>query len=689
MNKNSIFIIVALVFISGCTSPVLNQNDNKTTLISDTPQTTKIGGQSTSISPSPDIPLIIGLGSLCSGESGCQAFCQNNKGQCTDYCNKNPGNPLCQKPFGFGGMPKQTQEPVKPTNSPPVLKNLGVNIDSWNKQTNLAGDLIFTKKLLFDDGRVFNDKVFLDFGHKDKYRPNDIGSIEYWFYVPLGTKLMAPTDGFVQVAFFNHTQDWGINIKSKDSNWIVSFEHVVNLKVKDGDIVKAGDIVADAAPRTTFNNEIAMTELAVWEGGNRGVVKYCPFNFLEESLKSIYQQKLNQLVKDWEEFIGKDVYQEEKWVAPGCLVYKIDETQPQPTTSPIQSSLMPSPSPTTTPRTAQTQEWVPDSFTQPIPPGASTSRLVLPAPIDKISLTKIGPFGAHLGGHPEGLDHEWIEIKDDVPIGSWGDGEVKRVYENRPGESRVVINFGDGLVGEYMEIKTPLVKVGDKVKAGQPIGYGIPAYNNPGYQSGEFVLGDDNRRDGVKGWTVQNGIAVSPFDYLKDDVKQQLISEFTKQAIDPYISKGQSIETISPWEPYLTNPLLIHKQNKGTMAGEWYLKSIKWAKDSSPDVIILLKANTKYYNQNRIIANDEEEERFVGTWEVDYTNKTLVINSNVYGMLYGIFELDESGSRATLKIEYQTGSYPTGFSEKALTYIERDGVQRREDAANLGVWSPT
>ncbi len=92
----------------------------------------------------------------------------------------------------------------------PVLKNLGVNIDAWNRQTNLAGDLIFLKKLLFDDGRVANDKVFLDFGSKDKYRMNDLGAIEYWFFVPLKTKVRAPVDGRVQMVFFNHTRDWGI-----------------------------------------------------------------------------------------------------------------------------------------------------------------------------------------------------------------------------------------------------------------------------------------------------------------------------------------------------------------------------------------------------------------------------------------------------------------------------------------------
>ena len=34
---------------------------------------------------------------------------------------------------------------------------------------------------------------------------------------------------------------------------------------------------------------------------------------------------------------------------------------------------------------------------------------------------------------------------------------------------------------------------------------------------------------------------------------------------------------------------------------------------------------------------------------------------------YGIFEVDESGDRVILRLEYQTGGYPTEFSDDALT----------------------
>src|SRR3989344_8297770 len=117
----------------------------------------------------------------------------------------------------------------------PVLMNLGLNIEPLNKETNLAGDLIFSKSLVYDDGRVSGDKVFVDFGIKEKYRTDSIGNVEYWYHVPLNTKIRAPIGGEVKVDYFEHTKDWGVNIHTQDSEVIVSFEHLVNVLVKDGD----------------------------------------------------------------------------------------------------------------------------------------------------------------------------------------------------------------------------------------------------------------------------------------------------------------------------------------------------------------------------------------------------------------------------------------------------------------------
>jgi len=218
------------------------------------------------------------------------------------------------------------------TDNKPVLKNLAVNMGPWDRQTNRAGDLVFSKKLLFNDRFINNEKVFLEFGEFDHLINNPDRSVEYWWFLSPGTKVRAPVNGVVSVGFIEHTKDWGVNIAQgwtswkapTGSKWIIGQEHLVNLVVKDGDIVKAGDIIGEASPRQFPGEDFGFTELSVWTGGAT-IIKYCPFEFLDESLKPVYEEKINQLAKDWEQFIGKDVYKQEDWVAPGCLLHNITE----------------------------------------------------------------------------------------------------------------------------------------------------------------------------------------------------------------------------------------------------------------------------------------------------------------------------------------------------------------------------
>ena len=206
----------------------------------------------------------------------------------------------------------------------PVLKNLGIRIEPWDKKTNLAGDLIFSKDVLFEDENILSEKILAEFGDTTYDKRDPRPSVEYWFYPVKGTKVEANTEGVISIFFIEHTEDWGVSIHPEDSEYIISFEHLINLEVKEGDKVKTGDILGEVSLRKQFGKDIGFVELAVWQGG-RNIFKYCPFDFLDDSLKPIYEEKINRLASDWEQFIGKDVYKEEDWVSPGCLVNKIQE----------------------------------------------------------------------------------------------------------------------------------------------------------------------------------------------------------------------------------------------------------------------------------------------------------------------------------------------------------------------------
>jgi|SRR3989344_3584944 len=211
------------------------------------------------------------------------------------------------------------KEPVAESQKP-ILKNLGVNIGPWNKTTNRAGDFLFENKNYVDN------KIFTEFAHKIVNEMGEKRLPEIGFNVPVGTKIVSPIDGVItEIKFYEPSQDYLISMKTDISSpWIVGLEHIYNVRVKVGDGVSAGQELAEVSPsygRTEFGN----VEINVWTAG-QSIIKYCPFGFLDDSLKPVYEEKLNRLASDWEEFLGKEVYKQEDWVAPGCLMDKITES---------------------------------------------------------------------------------------------------------------------------------------------------------------------------------------------------------------------------------------------------------------------------------------------------------------------------------------------------------------------------
>jgi hypothetical protein len=108
-------------------------------------------------------------------------------------------------------------------------------------------------------------------------------------------------------------------------------------------------------------------------------------------------------------------------------------------------------------------------------------------------------------------------------------------------------------------------------------------------------------------------------------------------------------------------------------------------------MLILIEADNPWYKENRILANDDRDEdsqprNIDGTFKVDYErNRILIYNQKYGGILFGIFEIDETNERAQLKIEFHEYRYPEEFTDDALIYIERTNIGRRRDAYELGV----
>jgi hypothetical protein len=333
-----------------------------------------------------------------------------------------------------------------------------------------------------------------------------------------------------------------------------------------------------------------------------------------------------------------------------------------------------------------------DNFTNILPPEASPVRLSLPASVEDIFFTweaGAGAYGLHAGGHIEGLDHVWIEIRDGIPVGSWANGTVTDLRYSgdvEHGEYHITIDYGKNLTGTHMEIATPLVEVGDYVERGQAVGYGMGFFS--GLQSAEIGIVDRGRRDGIWGG---NGVNVSPYDYLREEEKQTLVEAYKAHTVEKY-GKDQRITWLfDASQPYLTNPLLIHEGNEGRLTGEWYLVSHPWEPGWPNDMLVLIEADNAWYTGNRVLANDDTDEdsqprNIDGTFEVDYERgRILIYNQKYGGILFGIFEVDETGERALLRIEFHEYRHPEEFTEDVLVYTERTNLGRRWDAVELGV----
>src|SRR3989344_6377937 len=163
---------------------------------------------------------------------------------------------------------------------PLLLKSIGINIDFYDPATGRAGDLVFTRdKLQF--GVLFTEYGFtipasMSATGQNKRNPQPT------FILPMGTKVRSLVDGVVVGVPVLYSGDYSVMVaSSKDSQWRYETEHVINPVVKEGDVVKAGQVVAEVSPHdSNYNNGFGLVEIGILHGGNPSS-HVCPFLYLD------------------------------------------------------------------------------------------------------------------------------------------------------------------------------------------------------------------------------------------------------------------------------------------------------------------------------------------------------------------------------------------------------------------------
>jgi hypothetical protein len=192
---------------------------------------------------------------------------------------------------------------------PPVLKNLLANFAVWDPITDSAGDFKFLAS---------EEKVFLEFGAvvMTPDGPKTLPTFEY--RLPLDTTVVSPIDGTVaSIRFQADTEDYEIHLMSSPTSpFLVVVDHVRDLLISEGDAVAAGQSLGKVGP---FSLTLGRTELIVVNFIEE--TAYCPFELFDPDLLLEFQQKVVDLMDDWESFKGDaSIYDQAAMVAPGCIV---------------------------------------------------------------------------------------------------------------------------------------------------------------------------------------------------------------------------------------------------------------------------------------------------------------------------------------------------------------------------------
>ncbi|MBI2074690.1 MAG: M23 family metallopeptidase [Candidatus Levybacteria bacterium] len=174
-------------------------------------------------------------------------------------------------------------------------------------------------------------RLFVEFGYLVK---NDKGKKilpSPIYFLPKGTKVIAVGPGKVlETRSQKDSNDYEVLVEPKDSpGWRISYDHLENIRFKNGDFVNTGDIVGEVP--LGYNSEAGnfpMTEITVFIEGTKpeDIENFCPYMLLDKSVKDMYAQKITKLVQDWESYMGDtNIYDEHSWVFPGCKHEKLNE----------------------------------------------------------------------------------------------------------------------------------------------------------------------------------------------------------------------------------------------------------------------------------------------------------------------------------------------------------------------------
>ena len=212
--------------------------------------------------------------------------------------------------LGLLRVTQAQQQSLKTPEPVPQLRNLGIDT-----LANIAFDSNALREF-----STFGLKGFYVFGDALEGGPQN-PNFEYSSLKP-GTKVVASIDGVVVfVRAQPESNDFEVFLQPRDgSAWTVGYDHLVNVTVQRGDVVKAGAVLGEPARQ---NNGLLRFEMQINQdigsGNDLVTTHFCPVLLLAADVRDTLTAELTAMMNQWETFSRLELYDPARQQPTGCI----------------------------------------------------------------------------------------------------------------------------------------------------------------------------------------------------------------------------------------------------------------------------------------------------------------------------------------------------------------------------------
>ena len=212
--------------------------------------------------------------------------------------------------LGLLRVTQAQQQSLKTPEPVPQLRNLGIDT-----LANIAFDSNALREF-----STFGLKGFYAFGDAlegGRQNPN----FEY-SSLKSGTKVIAAIDGVVVfVRAQPESNDFEVFLQPRDgSAWTVGYDHLVNVTVQRGDVVKAGAVLGEPGRQ---NNGLLRFEMQINQdigsGNDLVTMHFCPTLLLAADVRDTLATQLTAMMNEWETFSRLELYDTARQQPAGCI----------------------------------------------------------------------------------------------------------------------------------------------------------------------------------------------------------------------------------------------------------------------------------------------------------------------------------------------------------------------------------